>query len=696
MVSTAKRIIGSTPDEACLDLEHVTKALRANTPNVALLLLDTKYIQEQLRDRNEWIRNHQAFSEGRKVQLGRDHPAWQAAKKGYLEVLKRTVQNVHPDLYITHDTGSKDSKFSLPWSLLHYASHFGHFSIAHFLVQSGIDPNTQWLQQDSSTSEPTPLALALEKGHYRISKMLMHASPAVLNSQYNLCEVISFGREELVQTFLHSGTNIQHLGSITDPVPLHRAIRSDNIDIVRLLLDRGAEMGPLTQPRPAFPLLRRSDLSCALDVVVECAGNLNSVAIAELLLHHGAVWDEKAKEDDVLLHGVTIANNVPLMKLLLEPANVSTNALLGFATSPQMASALLQHGLDVNGASPSVPEPILMQAPHLTEEGSHDSIEIFRLLLPLHKNINNARDNEGETALTICCHAYNVQDKENTGLERVKLLLSHGANHSLANHHGLTALHYAVRSNFVEGIRELVAAGADTECKDVEGLTPLHHAARFQHDESLKELLRLGVDLQAKTARGWTALHMAFRDTTYDGRSSDYNHDTYPSHFWLRFPAIKLLLTHGADPNDASDNGVPSIQIPSTARGRDLEKLLDLGADPCKRDLDGNFVLVTLASFVGTLRDVELLLPSAGAKVVNFQDHRGRTALMSAAIQCSVSMAQLLLHYGADINAVNRDGLTALDMFPDWEQAELIDAFETFMRSEGALRGNELNQGRDD
>lgn len=89
------------------------------------------------------------------------------------------------------------------------------------------------------------------------------------------------------------------------------------------------------------------------------------------------------------------------------------------------------------------------------------------------------------------------------------MLLEHGADSSLKDRHGRSALHRAAAGGHLLAVQLLAAWGADVDARDTLGLTPLHHAARGGHMEVAGHLLARGAKVDAA---GWlhvTPLHLA-------------------------------------------------------------------------------------------------------------------------------------------------------------------------------------------
>ena len=123
------------------------------------------------------------------------------------------------------------------------------------------------------------------------------------------------------------------------------------------------------------------------------------------------------------------------------------------------------------------------------------------------------------------------------------------------------------------------------------------------------------------------------------------------------------------------------------AKGHDLESmrvLLDAGADATLTQDDGSTALHVMSTIFGAVADeeaaaaerqsVELLL-GAGLNV-NAAGPAGDTPLHRAAQRGKASLIESLVEGGADLDAVNDAGLTALDivMQPGRSQSEEIAA----------------------
>ena len=100
-------------------------------------------------------------------------------------------------------------------------------------------------------------------------------------------------------------------------------------------------------------------------------------------------------------------------------------------------------------------------------------------------------------------------------LEMVRFLLSHGAQATLSDKRGYTALHWVVAqpvhdaSGQMACVCALLDAGAVPNVQNEEGIAPLLNAAWFGCHDSARELLRRGADPLLRDSKGRTAKDLA-------------------------------------------------------------------------------------------------------------------------------------------------------------------------------------------
>ena len=243
-------------------------------------------------------------------------------------------------------------------------------------------------------------------------------------------------------------------------------------------------------------------------------------------------------------------------------------------------------------------------------------------------------------------------------------LLASGADVNARSGAGLTALMCAVHDARMTSL--LLDRGADVNARTDSGATPLYLAAAYSGAiESMKTLLDRGAAASTVTKKGATPLHAAVE--TGD------------------VAKVTLLLARGADVNAAlTQAGFTPLHYAAFIDHADVARtLLKGGAKPDARiPAFGNTTAVIEAALAGNAKVLEVLI-AAGADV-DAKDDEGRTALMYAVWRDPgyADAAELLLRAGADVKSRMPDGTTALALAEQSTNAR----FATLLRAAGASR----------
>ncbi len=240
----------------------------------------------------------------------------------------------------------------------------------------------------------------------------------------------------------------------------------------------------------------------------------------------------------------------------------------------------------------------------------------------------------------------------------------------------------ALRNGELETVRAIAGRSVAINATNASGETPLMYAALYSNAETVKLLLNRGADPNAKSATGTTALMLATGDAEKvrlllaKGALVDARSATGRTALLIAASrsgageVVKMLLAHQADPNAKDDlqgiplipagggGSTPLIEAAKIRDGKALKYLLDAGAKVDTKDNSGADALAA-AALNGNTENVEALL-ACGAKVDARVTVNQFTPLMFAAWRQDPRLAKILIDAGADVNAVDARGDTAL------------------------------------
>ena len=213
----------------------------------------------------------------------------------------------------------------------------------------------------------------------------------------------------------------------------------------------------------------------------------------------------------------------------------------------------------------------------------------------------------------------------------------------------------ALIANDPDRIKFLVSKGADVNKPDLQGWTPLTNAARQRHDKTIGLLVELGADPNLHDENGITPLAAALmRD---------------------HVPSIQVLIKHGANVEEPGQEDFRPLALALAESKYEAAKaLMEGGADvSVASGARGLTPLMIVAAQTGPAEGSVFLpgsvRPTDIAKAlieedanVDAQAKDGTTALMVAAANNSAPMIGLLMDAGANAALKNERGQTADDI----------------------------------
>jgi hypothetical protein len=245
---------------------------------------------------------------------------------------------------------------------------------------------------------------------------------------------------------------------------------------------------------------------------------------------------------------------------------------------------------------------------------------------------------------------------------------------------GLTPLLYAARENCIACADVLLKNKVDIDQPDPDGVSPLLVAIMNANWDLAKQLIAAGADVNHWDIYGESPLiHAIDQRNKIDGGRNSID----PPNATKGIEIVKLLIERGADPNmqlffkPANSRGAvqtrgvtPLIRAAANADLEVVKLLLEHGADATLYTADRQTPIhAVLAGRAPEPQAIEMikLLQKAGTDVnvialVNHPEEiRGGTALHYAVRKRQKEVIKLLASFKIDMDAVDQDGLTALD-----------------------------------
>ena len=277
----------------------------------------------------------------------------------------------------------------------------------------------------------------------------------------------------------------------------------------------------------------------------------------------------------------------------------------------------------------------------------------------LKKNSTHAlmQDEDGQTPLYAACIGNHT--------EIVKLLIGFGYDVNHQDKEGKTPLHIAFENHEPDLAQMLITEfKANTELRDKENFTPLHTAIDRGYSRYSQELSEKFKHKDVSTEVSWVQLHSAcFNENTQDlqflldKNADDVNHVSSTGYAPLHIAVTKsntdlvtCLLNQKVIVNSVTIDGRTPLHT-AADQGDDaiIQQLLAHNADPRLKDAPGNTCLHLAVKIKHETRS-EPIKPG-----VSYM-----SPLPSPYHICSIQTVQAIIDHGADVNAVNNRGKTAL------------------------------------
>lgn len=226
-------------------------------------------------------------------------------------------------------------------------------------------------------------------------------------------------------------------------------------------------------------------------------------------------------------------------------------------------------------------------------------------------------------------------------------------------------IHLAVTRGNIDKLTVLLADGVDVDLRTEEGFTTLHIAVARSQPNIVRLLLEAGADVSIgdKMAEH-TPLHLACVAGNVQ--------------------VVQLLLEYAANPEQVDKAGFYPFHHAVAHKNKDVvEFLLEQGFDPNIASHKDGVTALHMAAEFNHLEIMKLLLGHGAA--VDQPDINKLTPLHRATMADNNVAAQILLQWGADVLAENKDLRTPLKLAQSMAHNKTVDVLQQHAREEAEM-----------
>ncbi|XP_069688197.1 putative ankyrin repeat protein RF_0381 [Periplaneta americana] len=302
-----------------------------------------------------------------------------------------------------------------------------------------------------------------------------------------------------LKTLLLLGTRVNYnLTSVGSP--LCAASRKGNVEISQLLLNTGASITSLSDESELIYIAQ--GISKMMFSPLECAALSGSVQLVKIFLDRGANIGDKypvrKRGTYLLLKTRSFSMNEPIITCLDDayPTAIHFAAMSG-------SLSLVQYLIDIGADAQST--DILGNTPlfYAVQSGS---VELVKLLVSLGSDPLSTNQAD-ETPIVYAAYSGSVPMFE--------LLLQWGADITSKGYDAESLLHIAAGKGHLSLVQKLIGEGLNVTAGDDIGRTPLHYAAYEGHLAIVKVLIKAGAITPIIDKYNITALEYAVLQNKY-------------------------------------------------------------------------------------------------------------------------------------------------------------------------------------
>lgn len=498
----------------------------------------------------------------------------------------------------------------------------------------------------------------IETGSIEKLQELIDAEGLPINDEwvdYDLLNhALAKGQKESAMMLIERGCRVNtKVFAQSADTPLHHAVKLGSIEIVELLLRKGALIEARNfegeTPLHLSAKLRYNIFTDLLLTSLSNATNMNYMDSSGLTYLHIACMRGNCTLIERLLANCSEINHRINLGSPELPGYTALHCAIEFYNLDAI-QLLLSHKADVSVKAKNGLTPLLLAV-------KYGGLKYVKMLLRHSSNINldiNAQidaDSEEYPGYSVLHFAVELN-----WASIFKLLLRYKPNADAKSTTGLTVLHIALRENAIDLITELLNYGVDVNCVELENnTTPLHLATRNKQVSIIRMLLKQGAKVSAQQKDGSTPLLIA----------ASWRNEKERKTKQCTLLDLPFMFMHDELMNESQE----SSQMRKHSDILDLLLAADDLFDANPVDSRGLSHFHVVCMCLGKDKVLAYLQKNAAIKErINDKVKEdspvwpGYTALHFAVENGKLDVVKVLLEYGANVRAVNAKGMTPIHL----------------------------------
>jgi len=382
--------------------------------------------------------------------------------------------------------------------------------------------------------------------------------------------------------------------------------------------------------------------SNAFDAVVYAIlENTDTKTIKHLLSKEGNGVNKKTHDGRTYIFWAAYKNNLELMKYLVSK-DAKTNII------DDHGYTILNFAASTGQTNTKIYDYLIKMAANIKTDKNRKGANVLLLVAPYLENYS--------LVSYLLSKGASIKDKDNNGngifeyaakggnISLLKTLIDKGVqkgeNTMIFASQGLRR-----KKNTLQTYRFLESVGVKTNCVDKEGKNPLHAIAYNGKDlETYTYFISKGVNVNLQDNKGQTPFMNASNNNTLE--------------------IIKFLSKKVTNINLKNKKGHSALTMAVKRNTKDvLQFLLDKGAKIDTKDIDGNTLSYYLMNTFKTPEfEDKLSILKQNGLVINKLQHSKNTLLHIAVTQDNLALLKRLNSFNIDVNAENKNQLSALQI----------------------------------